>query len=264
MSDDLELQSPYEPDDPREWLRLAREDLTVAGTEIPGVGLELHAHHAQQAAEKALKAVCIAYGIEFPFTHSIKRLLDVLAAHEVQVEALRGAQRLTRFAVRARYPRRRRVTRRVMARSLSLARQVVEWGEVQSAKGPDRLRERRSVRYPAPQRGTQVPDAGMLEELVARIVAIAAPERIILFGSAARGMMGPRSDLDLLIVTEQNDDDGDLFVEIEAAVSGLHPEVDIVLVTPDEVERYGGSIGLVYRPALAEGRELYRRASATG
>jgi predicted nucleotidyltransferase len=43
-------------------------------------------------------------------------------------------------------------------------------------------------------------DPAVLADIVARIVAVTAPERIILFGSAARGQLGPNSDLDLLVI----------------------------------------------------------------
>jgi UTP:GlnB (protein PII) uridylyltransferase len=43
-------------------------------------------------------------------------------------------------------------------------------------------------------------DQGLLDEAVRRVVDVAHPDRIILFGSAARGQMGPDSDLDLLVV----------------------------------------------------------------
>ena len=42
----------------------------------------------------------------------------------------------------------------------------------------------------------------VLDEIVRRIVEVAEPEEIILFGSAARGTMGPNSDLDLLVAWE--------------------------------------------------------------
>ena len=41
-----------------------------------------------------------------------------------------------------------------------------------------------------------------LDEIIRRVVEVAAPERIILFGSAARGEIGPHSDVDLLIVKD--------------------------------------------------------------
>jgi len=39
-----------------------------------------------------------------------------------------------------------------------------------------------------------------LQEIIRRIVKVAQPEKIILFGSAARGEMGPNSDVDLLVI----------------------------------------------------------------
>ena len=39
-----------------------------------------------------------------------------------------------------------------------------------------------------------------LREIIRRIVEVAAPEKIILFGSAARGEMGPDSDVDRLVI----------------------------------------------------------------
>ena len=47
-------------------------------------------------------------------------------------------------------------------------------------------------------------EAGVLDEIVRLIVEAASPERIILFGSAARGQMGQHSDLDLLVVVEDS------------------------------------------------------------
>ena len=49
--------------------------------------------------------------------------------------------------------------------------------------------------------GNEIPD--VLDEVVQRIVAVADPEKIILFGSAARGELGPDSDLDLLVVKSE-------------------------------------------------------------
>ena len=54
----------------------------------------------------------------------------------------------------------------------------------------------------------------VLDEIVRRIVAAVAPERIILFGSAARGSMGPDSDLDLLVIKSGDYHRGRLTEEI--------------------------------------------------
>lgn len=57
------------PDDPREWLNRARGNLLRARAMLPGVYLEDLCFDAQQAAEKAIKAVLIAHGVSFPPIH---------------------------------------------------------------------------------------------------------------------------------------------------------------------------------------------------
>ena len=44
------------------------------------------------------------------------------------------------------------------------------------------------------------PDPAILADIIKRVVEAADPEKIVLFGSAARGTMGPDSDLDLLVI----------------------------------------------------------------
>ena len=66
------------PDDPIEWLNRARSNLTRAKARLEGVYLEDLCFDAQQAAEKAIKALLIARGVEFPYVHDLSRLLTVL------------------------------------------------------------------------------------------------------------------------------------------------------------------------------------------
>lgn len=97
----------------------------------------------------------------------------------------------------------------------------------------------------------------ILEEVVRRIVEVASPERIVLFGSSARrNHIAPDSDLDLLVVKE-GAHRRRLASEIHARLTGVGVPVDVVVVTPEDVERYGGSPALVIEPALREGRVVY-------
>jgi predicted nucleotidyltransferase len=99
-----------------------------------------------------------------------------------------------------------------------------------------------------------------LDEIIRRIVEVAAPDRIILFGSAARGAMGPHSDLDLMVIKAGVTDRGKLTQEIYHNLWYVDYAVDGIVATPEIIERYGNSIGLVYRPALREGRVVYDAA----
>jgi predicted nucleotidyltransferase len=99
-----------------------------------------------------------------------------------------------------------------------------------------------------------------LAEIIRRVVEVAQPERIILFGSAARGEMGPNSDVDLLVVKRGQFDQGTLTGDIYENLYGVGQAVDIVLVTPEQVERYRNTHWRVIAPALREGREVYHFA----
>src|SRR5438876_10381571 len=93
------------PDDHREWLNRAQSNLAQAEKLIPGVYLEDLCFSAQQAAEKAIKAVFVHRGLVFPYTHDLSRLLALLERIGLKIpKQVRRARELTRFAVELRYP----------------------------------------------------------------------------------------------------------------------------------------------------------------
>ena len=96
-----------------------------------------------------------------------------------------------------------------------------------------------------------------LQEIIRRIVQVAQPEKIILFGSAARGKMGPHSDVDLLVIKGGEYHQGRLTGQIYMNLHGVGQAVDVILVTPEQVERYRNKHFLVIAPALREGKEVY-------
>jgi predicted nucleotidyltransferase len=100
----------------------------------------------------------------------------------------------------------------------------------------------------------------ILSEIIHRIVKVAKPEKIIMFGSAARGEMRPNSDVDLLIV-KSGVHRRHLAQKIYENLIGVGFPVDIIVITPEDIERYGDSIGLVLKPALQEGKVIYEQQS---
>ena len=96
-----------------------------------------------------------------------------------------------------------------------------------------------------------------VDELVRRIVEAVHPLRIILFGSAARGMMAAHSDLDVLVVMPEGTHRRHTAQDIYEQLFGFELPVDVVVATPSDLERHKNSIGLVYRDALRDGIELY-------
>ncbi len=105
--------------------------------------------------------------------------------------------------------------------------------------------------------------ADVLDDIVRRIVAVADPDKIILFGSAARGEMRPSSDLDLLVVKSGVPHRGRLTEEIYMGLSGIGRAADIIVVTPEDIERYRDVHATVIKPAIREGRVIYERKAAT-
>jgi predicted nucleotidyltransferase len=103
----------------------------------------------------------------------------------------------------------------------------------------------------------KVVDQKILNEIIRRIVGVANPEKIIMFGSAARGQMGRNSDVDLLVVKGGRYDKGRLTEKIYMNLHGSGEAVDVIVVTPKEVERYRDTRCLVIAPALREGRVIY-------
>ena len=102
------------------------------------------------------------------------------------------------------------------------------------------------------------PDPELLNTLVERIVDIARPVRIILFGSAAEGRMGADSDLDIVVVVRDGVHRRHTAQAIYKRLSGLGVPKDIIVVTESDVQKYGDNPSLVICPALKGGKELYR------
>ncbi len=90
----------------REWMRFAWDDLFTARGHLTGHqdAPWIVAYHAQQCAEKTLKAYLIFCGVQFPFTHSIAALRELVSEHAAWSEELSEADALTEFATSARYP----------------------------------------------------------------------------------------------------------------------------------------------------------------
>lgn len=97
----------------------------------------------------------------------------------------------------------------------------------------------------------------LLQEITDRIVRGFQPERVILFGSQARGDATPRSDIDLLVVMPNGTDRRQTALAIHRLLDDLGVSIDIVVTTSDLVARRGTLVGTILRPALREGRPLY-------
>ena len=99
--------------------------------------------------------------------------------------------------------------------------------------------------------------------MVQRIVDGFNPLRILLFGSHARGDAEVRSDVDLLVVMPDGTDRRSTTVAIRRALARASVAKDVVVTTPEEIERRGHALGSVLRHALRDGKVVFERSRAS-
>lgn len=116
---------------PREWINRARSNLALARNRVTGAYLEDYCFNAQQAAEKAIKAVMVLRDIEFPYTHDLVRLMSMLeASGETIPDPVRRSAVLTRYSAQTRYPSLDEpVTEPEYAEAIATAEAVLRWAE---------------------------------------------------------------------------------------------------------------------------------------
>lgn len=137
----------FPPDDPREWLNRAKSSFAMAKNRVPDAYLEDLCFGAQQAAEKAIKAVMISRNIDFPYVHDLALLLSILEKDGENVpDEVRRATILTPYAVDIRYPSiEQPVSEQDYRDAIEIAEAVIQWAT-------DRL---------SPELGNSQPDKGL-------------------------------------------------------------------------------------------------------
>ena len=98
-----------------------------------------------------------------------------------------------------------------------------------------------------------------IEEIISRMVEVAKPEQVLLFGSTARGTMGLHSDLDFLVIKTGRYNARKVAGLIYQRMRGIARSMDLVIVTPQQVEDCKNSPFSVVYPAVREGRVVYER-----
>ena len=98
-----------------------------------------------------------------------------------------------------------------------------------------------------------------IRQMVRRIATQFHPDKVILFGSHARGTAGPDSDVDILVVMPVSGSKREKAIEIAVALHDVPVAKDVVVVTPDDFEWRSQIVGTIERPAAREGKLLYAR-----
>jgi uncharacterized protein len=97
----------------------------------------------------------------------------------------------------------------------------------------------------------------ILESLTRQIVDTVGPLQIILFGSAARGEMGPDSDFDVLVVMPDGTHRRHTAQQLYRTIRGVTVPFDLIVATRSDLEKHKNNPGLIYRTILAQGKIIY-------
>lgn len=99
----------------------------------------------------------------------------------------------------------------------------------------------------------------VVRDIVRRVVETAQPEKVILFGSRARGDARPESDFDVLVIGKSDEPRYRRSVPLYVALADLPVEVEIVVYTPEDVEELSNVPQAFVTTAVREGTTIYER-----
>ena len=100
-------------------------------------------------------------------------------------------------------------------------------------------------------------EAEVVNLFVQRIVETVHPLKIVFFGSYARGQVTSGSDIDVLVVMPEGVHRRQTAQFLYRQIKGVSVPFDILVATPDDLQKHKDNIGLIYRAILREGREIY-------
>ncbi len=96
-----------------------------------------------------------------------------------------------------------------------------------------------------------------IQNIVDQICRLVHPEKIILFGSAARGESRDGSDIDLLIVVPEGTPKRPTAQFLYRELSNIRVPYDLLVATAGEMEKHKDNIGLIYKTIIEEGKVIY-------
>lgn len=104
-----------------------------------------------------------------------------------------------------------------------------------------------------------MPDQKVLNQIIEKILEVITPDKIILFGSRARGDARPDSDYDVLVIKDEIDNEIKITQKIYQAFLNIDElvSIDVVVASKHNVEKYKDNIGYILKPALKEGIVVY-------
>jgi predicted nucleotidyltransferase len=103
--------------------------------------------------------------------------------------------------------------------------------------------------------------AELLDQAVARLREAAQPERIVLFGSRARGDSRPDSDFDLLVIADSDEPRYRRSAPLYRILADLPAEIELAVYTSEEAHEWSAVPQAFVTTAMREGKVLYEKQS---
>jgi uncharacterized protein len=102
-----------------------------------------------------------------------------------------------------------------------------------------------------------MPDKNVIKKIIKAVLQVIVPEKIILFGSQARGQAGPNSDYDILIIKSGIKNKLNIEQDIYEKIIGIDESIDILVKTPENIDSDKNKTGSFIFRALKEGIVIY-------
>jgi predicted nucleotidyltransferase len=99
----------------------------------------------------------------------------------------------------------------------------------------------------------------LVQDIVQRIVEMAQPDKVILFGSRARGDARSDSDFDVLVIKDSDEPGYRRDAPLYLALAGLNAPVDVMVYTPEEIREWSAVPQAFVTTAVREGKVVYER-----
>ena len=100
----------------------------------------------------------------------------------------------------------------------------------------------------------------VLKDIIRKLIGVFNPERVVLFGSRAKGTAEADSDFDLLVVAQTTDPVHVRMAKAQRALRGVNASVDVFVCTPNEAALYGTWLSHTIAVALREGIVVHARS----
>jgi len=102
-----------------------------------------------------------------------------------------------------------------------------------------------------------MPDKNVIEKIINAILQVIVPDKIILFGSQARGQARPDSDYDILVIKSGIWNKLTIEQDIYEKIIGIDESIDILVRTPENIENDKNKAGSFISRVLKEGMVIY-------